>query len=282
MKHLTLILFLIALLFSISGCDYIKNYDKPHLELSDGPPYKLTISNFEWSYGTTSFNQFNGNFDKLDEKVFDLLKDKTGFCQVYIEQLNTDKYGNADSTTRPIGHIIINELAKYHDWQYWQKDYGIRKMLYETVVRPYIQRNDSTAVLKDTSTLSSKPVTQPSYTPTHTGTKIYNFTEAMLYPTDDDRKDLDSNHYAINGVIANVNFDSGVMQIQTADELLDIQYYPLNASSEVASKLRIALASGNHIKSVCARAGASTLDLVSCKVTVDATEALHGDTTKKM
>jgi len=80
MKQLLKILMASVMLLSISSCNYIKNYDKPHLELINQTPYKLNISNFDWSYGVVAINQFSGDFDKLDEKVYDLLQGKSGSC----------------------------------------------------------------------------------------------------------------------------------------------------------------------------------------------------------
>ena len=211
-KHIFLICLLAISVIAFQGCDYVKSYDKPHLELSDGPPYKLSITNFDWSYGTAEINKFNGDFDKLDEKVFDLLQDKSGFCQVYLEQRNVDKYGNNNSSMQLIGHINIDELAKYRDWQYWQKDGGLKKMIYATMVQLDAHRNDSTAVLRDTTSHQSPTVNEHSYTPTPVSRRVFTFSESMLYPTEDDRKDLDTTRFNVNGTIEDVNFTNGLMQ----------------------------------------------------------------------
>ena len=71
------------------------------------------------------------------------------------------------------------------------------------------------------------------------------------------------------------------MQVQTDSELLDVQFHPFDVSSDVGHKLHMAVAIGNRIKSICARAGAGTLDLVNCKITVDASDIIEVDTTMK-
>lgn len=98
--------------------------------------------------------------------------------------------------------------------------------------------------------------------------KAYNFSTHLLYPSDDGEK-LDSIHVSVNGVITAVNYDNNVFRVKTTDgEPLDIQFYPGDASSATSSDLRLALKPGNRIKSICARAGAATLDLCSAKIYV--------------
>jgi len=282
MKQLLKILMASVMLLSISSCNYIKNYDKPHLELINQTPYKLNISNFDWSYGVVAINQFSGDFDKLDEKVYDLLQGKSGSCEVYIELKNIDRYGNSNKTLKYVGVINIDELNKYQDWHYWQRDDGMRMLIYKRILWKQSQNADSTAVYTDTTIHQSAPINQHFDTVIQIRNKVYHFSETMLYPTEEDRKDLDSNRFVVNGVIEDANFLNGVIQVQTNSELLNIQFNPFDLSSDVDYKLRLALANGNHIRSICAKDGASALNLVSCKVTVETTEPLHGDTTKKM
>ena len=107
---------------------------KPYLELSGNSSHRLNISEFVWGYGMTEINQFNGDFDKLDEKVYDLLKGKSGTSSVYIEAKVVDKYGNSNSTMNYVGDINIDELNKYQDWQVWHNDAGIRTIIYKNVI----------------------------------------------------------------------------------------------------------------------------------------------------
>lgn len=283
MKYLTITLFAVLSLCCTTSCDYIKNYDKPHLELLNQTPYTLNITKFDWTYGIVAINQFSGDFDRLDEKVYNLLKDKTGACQVYIELKNIDKYGSTNSTLKHIGVINIDELNRFQDWQYWQKDGGIRKLIYTHMILNQAHLLDSTVTTTvDTTIHPNPPINHPPYKPTRINKHIYSFSEAMLNPTEEDRKDLDSARFVVNGIIEDANFLNGVIQIQTKDELLNVQFNPFGLSSDVNYKLRLALAAGNHIKSICARAGANTLDLVSAEITSMAdADVMHGDTTKK-
>jgi hypothetical protein len=134
MKHI--VITIVVVLFTLTGCDYIRNYDKPHLELSGSGPYVLNVTDFPWSYGLIGFNEFNGDFDKLDEKVYTLLQGKNGVCQVYIEQKGTDKYGNSNSALHYFGNINIDELNKYQGWQYWHKAGGVQAIIYSHLFKP--------------------------------------------------------------------------------------------------------------------------------------------------
>ena len=95
----------------------------------------------------------------------------------------------------------------------------------------------------------------------------YNFTIADLYPSEAERISLDPNHFNINGVIIDANFDAGAIRVKTDDEELDVQFNSFNMSSAKANDLRLAIKRGSSIKSICTRAGARTLDLVSATIT---------------
>ncbi|RZK68545.1 MAG: hypothetical protein EOO92_23110 [Pedobacter sp.] len=97
--------------------------------------------------------------------------------------------------------------------------------------------------------------------------KQYAFTFEELYPLEEDRKLISKSRTKVIGTIEDVNFLGGIMQIASdKGETLTVQFYPLEVSTAVHTKLRLALKPGNRIKSVCAVAGASTLDLVSAMV----------------
>lgn len=104
---------------------------KPHLELTNETPYQLTISDFNWGYGMTAINQFNGDFGELDKRVFDLLKGKEGICKVYVEDNSKDKHGNAGHESTYFGDLDLSELNRYSDWEYWHKEAGMRKLFYD-------------------------------------------------------------------------------------------------------------------------------------------------------
>lgn len=111
-------------------------------------------------------------------------------------------------------------------------------------------------------------VTHRRATTNSSGVKVYNFPTSVLYPGDNGA-DLDSTHFVVNGVITDANFDNGAFRVKATDgEPVDIQIYPRDASSETANNLRLALKPGNRIKSICARAGAATVDLYSAKIYV--------------
>src|SRR4051812_19174135 len=106
MKVLKVITVNVILMMTV-GCNYINSFTKPTLSLVDGNTSELKISNFTWGYGVTAINQFSGDFEKLDSKVYELLKAKEGICKVYLEQVTKDKYGNSTSGFTYIGDINI-------------------------------------------------------------------------------------------------------------------------------------------------------------------------------
>ncbi|MXV17728.1 hypothetical protein [Hufsiella ginkgonis] len=106
---------------------------KPYVELDDRS-LNLTISEFKWGYGTASINSFSGDFEKLDEKVFDALEGKQGSCRVYMLNSTTDSYGKVKITNDYIGDIDLSELSKYENWHYWHRNKGISAMLYKKYI----------------------------------------------------------------------------------------------------------------------------------------------------
>lgn len=261
-----LIFTLACIILTLQSCSYVENYNKPTLELTGSNPYQLNVANFQWSYGVTAINQFNGDFDKLDQKVFNLLQGKSGICQVRIENRTTDKYGKSDTSMLYVGDINIDELNKYQDWSYWQKESGIRKMIYSKLfARPSMDSVRTDSVKTEPMQQDTATYARPAKTVSLNYT--YHFAIDDLYPTEEDLSNLDQHRFKINGTIGDVNFNSGVFILNSTDgEQLTIQFYPTNASSAIGEQLLIAIKPGNKIKSVCARAGASTLDLVSAEI----------------
>jgi hypothetical protein len=257
---------LAIVLTMMASCDYIANFNKPTLELSEAPPYELKISNFSWGYGVVTINQFNGDFDRLDEKVYNLLKGKTGTCKVNMQSTAKYRYGKPDLTISYIGDINIDELNKYQDWKYWQRESGIRKLLYSRFVSPQMD-SVKTETITPSQALVDTTSRATSYQPISSN-KVYGFSSSMLYPLEADRNRFDSNQFIVDGIITEVNFGGGAMRIKTdGGEDIDVQFYPLDASSAVQNDLRLAIKVGNKINSVCARAGASTMDLISAEIT---------------
>jgi hypothetical protein len=120
--------------------------------------------------------------------------------------------------------------------------------------------SDSNKVKVNTTGNGCLTISKASYT--------YDFTIRDLYPIESERASLDGHRFKVDGVILDENFNEGAMKVKTVDgEERDIQFSPSSTSSAVASNLRIAVKPGNQIRSICARAGASTVDLVSATIT---------------
>ncbi len=126
MKRILTLLWVSTLVIS---CDFVKNYNKPNLELSNSTPYTLRISEFDWSYGRIEFNKYSGDFERLDRKVFNLLKGKTGTCTIYMTSKVRNQYGTEKSESQLIGDLDLKELNKYESWEYWHKNAGIKQLL---------------------------------------------------------------------------------------------------------------------------------------------------------
>lgn len=258
-----LLIVVIAVLMTDSLRNRLIGYfkSKPYLELSGTSPSQLNITEFSWGYGITAINQFNGDFDTLDEKVFDLLKGKAGLCQLYLQETGKDKYGNGEKAMTYIGDIDINELSKFQSWKYWQQEAGIRTILY----KKYLKQDSNITVDSLAVPTTSAPVDQPATVLQPVIT--YSFSIDDLYPTEEKQNDFDQHPFDINGVIADVNFETGTMLVATSNDQYTVHFYPLDASSYVAQRLMLALKRGNKISSVCARAGASSVDLLSAEIT---------------
>ncbi|MDB5288427.1 MAG: hypothetical protein JWR05_3376 [Mucilaginibacter sp.] len=260
-------------MFLITGCSYIKDYDKPHLELTGQNPYNLTISKFTWSYGTTEINKFNGDFEKLDEKVYNLLKDKKGICKVYLESTSKDEYGKTNSASDYIGDINIDELNKFEDREYWHKNGGTLHLLYQKFILK--SRDNSPSFLSDSAKMNSvkfdsmsPPIVPRRQEITPATTKVYGFSTQMLYPLADDRNSFNKNQFIVDGTITAADVDNGVMKVKETDgEEIIVQFYPDNCSSAVRNDLKLAIKPGNSIKSICAQADARTMVLVTAEIT---------------
>jgi hypothetical protein len=255
---------LVAVLMTAASCDYIANYDKPHLELTANP-YQLDITKFNWGYGVTEINKFNGDFDRLDEKVYDLLKGKTGICRVNLQGNGKDKYGKADSTMQYIGDINIDELNKYQSWKYWQRDAGIGALLYKRFVKPSSMDSVKTEVVQPQANPQLRDtVQQVNIEPT-----TYKFGIDDLYPSSDKPSTDEQNRFVISGIIGEVYFDSGLFQIITTDgDKVMIHIYPSRASSQIGSQLQTAIKSGNSIKCVAEQTNPNNYELLAAKITI--------------
>ena len=121
----------------------------------------MKIKNFSWSYGTTELNKFSGDFDKLDQMVFDSLKGIHGHCIAEMIEVNQNKYGNYDTTKRQLGSIDLKELNKFQSSEYWHKAGGIRRLIYKYYIAPktQVQQADSAVVLTGPIDSASKETT---------------------------------------------------------------------------------------------------------------------------
>jgi len=264
------ILYLCLLLTACSSCTYVKNYDKPHLELSGDGPYQLEISKFTWGYGMTSFNQFSGDFAKLDTKVFDLLKGKEGICKVYLQESTTDKYGKENTSMNYVGDIDITELNKFQTWEYWRKEHGIQVLLYKKfVAKPSMAMADSARDVPASLDSMSKMDTTLKITiepVKNIQPKTYAFQITDLYPNPENQN-LSEDRVTIIGYIDEVNITNGIMVIkENTGESTIVQFYPSEASSFTNRQMRLAFKEGNKFEGTVAKAGAVTVDLVSADI----------------
>lgn len=101
----------------------------------DEPPYlslknnSLYIDEFKFTVGMVGFNQVSGDFDKLNEKVYDLLKGKSGKYEVFLKVKNKDKYGNTSEEYQSFGSVDADELNKYKSAKYWNESGGMQVIL---------------------------------------------------------------------------------------------------------------------------------------------------------
>lgn len=260
--------YLIAVL--LLGCNNIDKIigNKPYLELTDSSPYNLKISDFEWGYGRVRFNQFNGDFERLDEMVFDLLNGKNGTVSVYLLNSQKDQYGNSQDTTVFIGEIDLSELNKYKDWAYWHKSAGIQSLLYKKFVNPDVQA-DSSVVEYDPPTVNPEPVSVPVTTPVSTP-KTFSLEQTDLYPDSEDRANQDYQTYTkpIVGTIKYADFYNGVLEVNGEDgELYALRLLADNLPTSLKSDVRYFLKAGNKIWCICTVAGARELEIVQVKLT---------------
>lgn len=100
--------------------------DAPYIRYDKG---KLYIDDFEYSFGVIEINKASGDFDKLNRKVFSLLKNHTGNCAVYVNIKSQDKYGNITEVYQRKGTINTNELRKYKNVELWAKSGGMQRIL---------------------------------------------------------------------------------------------------------------------------------------------------------
>lgn len=113
----------------------------------DSPPYitykdgSLYIDEFKYTVGMNGFNVIDGDFERLNEKVYKVLKGESGLCTVYIQQKHTDKYGISKMSYQNVGTLDLNELNNYTDLTFWQKSEELQELILGN--NPPINVNDS-------------------------------------------------------------------------------------------------------------------------------------------
>lgn len=100
--------------------------DKPYVSYRDNSIY---IDEFKYTVGIVGHNEITGDWDKLNEKVYDLLKGKKGNCDVYLLTESTDQYGNQSKSYYLKGNFDIDELNKYQSEKYWRESGILQKII---------------------------------------------------------------------------------------------------------------------------------------------------------
>jgi hypothetical protein len=100
--------------------------DPPYLKISNNALY---IDDFNFSVGVVGFNQVSGDFEKLNQKVYNLLKGKSGKYNVFLKVEERDKYGKTSSDYKLFGTINADELNKYQSAKYWGESGGLQPIL---------------------------------------------------------------------------------------------------------------------------------------------------------
>jgi hypothetical protein len=101
----------------------------------DKPPYvsvrqdSLIIEDFKWNIGIEGRNIVGGDFDRLNKKVYNILKDKSGVYHVVLKQNKEDKFGNSYIDSYSVGILDAEGLNKYQTEEYWIKEGGISRMI---------------------------------------------------------------------------------------------------------------------------------------------------------
>jgi len=128
----------------------------------ESPPYlslknnSLYIDEFKFSVGMNGENLVSGDFDKLNEKVYKLLKGKYGKCEIYLNVKSKDKYGASTGGYQSFGSLDLQELNKYQSVDYWKQSGGLQPILTGNQVS-----TDTAEVVEEASSLqklTTKPV----------------------------------------------------------------------------------------------------------------------------
>lgn len=255
--------------FLTTSCDFIANYKKPVLELSGSTPYILTISDFQWSYGRIEINKYSGDFEKLDRKVYDLLKGKSGKCAVYMTSLTKDQYGSDKVSKELIGELDLQELNKYESSEYWHKNAGIMQLLNQK----YFPERSEVPQQEEMNSVSAldEITNEVKQTTPSKSSETFSVTHEELYPDEEDRASHDFQSYTdpINGVISHSDYFNNILEVRGDDgELYALRIFPQNLSTYAMGQVRYFMRKGNRISCIATVAGARELEIVAIKFTL--------------
>lgn len=223
------------------------------------------IKEFKWGYGTIRVNQFSGDFDKLDKKVFNSLKGKDGTIDIVIESTLKDKYGKDSTDTQYIGKLDLSELNRYEDWEYWHKASGIRSLLKEKF-RINKESGEGEDVLADETNWDEIDAANPDLKPAddiapRTGLKPLAILQKELYPNSKIRAIQDSIGYIfIEGLITQIDTENGILTVEGNDDkrydlILEVNALP----DSTLKKLSKVLVPGTGIISSATLFGSKTI-----------------------
>ena len=259
------------ILVGFSSCDQLDKFSfgKPYLELTGNSPYQLTITDFQWSYGRIEINEYSGDFEKLDRKVFDLLKGKSGKCSVYMTSKTKDQYGSDKVSNDLIGELDLQELNKYESWEYWHKNAGIMQLLNQKYFPEgsevlQLEGIDSVSVIDEIA--NEVKQTTPSKSP-----ETFSVTHEELYPDEEDRASHDFQSYTdpINGIISHSDYFNNILEVRGDDgELYALRIFPQNLSTYAMGQVRYFMRKGNRVSCIATVAGARELEIVAAKFTL--------------
>lgn len=261
--HITTLILIIVI---AASCD---TFTKPHVILSDNQPYQLTIADFNWNYGVTEVNKFSGDFETLDQKVFNTLQNKQGTCVILLKDTFNDHYGQPHDTSKTIGTVNLTELNRFKSWIYWHNDGGIQKMIYKFLFPP--ADSASTPSASSTNNVGNRPAF-PIADENKPGAVYFAYYD--LYQDTTERNSIrsllhvDSGLYKLTGVITGVYPSRSTIKIHTDDIIGDhlVRVYPYKANSEQRDKLISMLRVGNLISSLCTSSLDDHEQLVSAEI----------------
>jgi hypothetical protein len=271
------IISLVMIICCLTSCDQLDSIldGKPKLQLTGGSPYTLTISDFKWSYGMVDINKYSGDFEKLDHKVYDLLKGKTGKCIVYMTSKTKDQYGSEKTESQLIGELDLEELNKYESSEYWHKNAGIVQLLNQKYFPKKFESTQLNESYVDSGGVDSVDYGNDPILRRQTKTmalETFSVTHEELYPDEEDRASHDFQSYTdpINGIISHSDYFNNILEVRGDDgDLYALRIFPQNLSTYAMGQVRYFMRKGNRISCIATVAGARELEIVAAKFTLN-------------